>query len=55
VGGLSDVVNSPAHTVGVGLIVYGSKQMEGESVYGKKTNIFGKMSRSVKKWVSEFF
>lgn len=55
VGGLSDVVNSPAHTVGVGLIVYGSKQLEGESVYGKKTNIFGKMTRSIKKWISDFF
>ena len=55
VGGLSDVVNSPAHTIGVGLIVYGSKQLEGESVYGKKVNIFGKMTRSIKKWISEFF
>ncbi|HNV63932.1 MAG TPA: cell division protein FtsA [Smithellaceae bacterium] len=55
VGGLYDVVNSPEHTVGVGLIVYGSKEMERDSVYGRKTNIFGRMSRSIKKLMSEFF
>ncbi len=55
VGGLADVVNSPAHTVGVGLIVYGSKQLEGESVYGRKINVFGRVSRSIKKLIQEFF
>ncbi|HPD56840.1 MAG TPA: cell division protein FtsA [Smithellaceae bacterium] len=55
VGGLADVVNSPAHTVGVGLIVYGSKQLEGESVYGRKINLFGRVSRSIKKLIQEFF
>lgn len=55
VGGLADVVNSPAHTVGVGLIVYGSRQMEGESIYGRKMNVFGRVSRSIKKLIQEFF
>jgi cell division protein FtsA len=55
VGGLADVVNSPAHTVGVGLIAYGSKQLEGESVYGRKINVFGRVSRSIKKLIQEFF
>ncbi|HDQ04531.1 MAG TPA: cell division protein FtsA [Deltaproteobacteria bacterium] len=55
VGGLTDVVNSPAHSVGVGLIVYGSKQMEGASVYGKKINILGRIFRSFKKWILDFF
>jgi len=55
VGGLADVVNSPAHAVGVGLIAYGSKHLEGESVYGKKIGIVGRISRSIKKFISEFF
>jgi cell division protein FtsA len=55
IGGLSDVVNSPAYTVGVGLILYGSKKIAGDSVYGKTGNIFGNMTRTIKKWLIEFF
>ncbi len=55
VGGLADVVNSPAHVVGVGLIVYGSKQLADDSLYGKKSSLFGNMTRRIKKWVSDFF
>lgn len=55
VGGLADVVNSPAHVVGVGLIVYGSKQLADDSLYGKKSSLFGNMTRTIKKWISEFF
>ena len=55
IGGLSDVVNSPAYTVGVGLIIYGSKQIAGDSVYKKTGNIFGNMARTIKKWLVEFF
>ena len=55
IGGLSDVVNSPAYTVGVGLIIYGSKRIAGDSVYGKTSNIFGNIARTIKKWLVEFF
>jgi cell division protein FtsA len=55
IGGLSDIVNSPAYTVGVGLIIYGSKQIAGDSVYRKTGNIFGNMARTIKKWLVEFF
>jgi len=55
VGGLADVVNSPAHVVGVGLIVYGSKQLADDSLYGKKSSLFGNMTRRIKKWIADFF
>ncbi len=55
IGGLIDIVNSPAYTVGVGLIIYGSKQLAGDSVYRKTGNIFGNMGRTIKKWLVEFF
>jgi len=55
IGGLSDVVNSPANTVGVGLIMYGRKQVTGDSVYRKTGNIFGNLIRTIKKWLVEFF
>lgn len=54
-GGLSDVVNSPVYATGVGLIVYGSKQLSGDSVYKKTGNVFGSMIRIIKKWFLEFF
>jgi cell division protein FtsA len=54
-GGLCEVVTSPAYATGVGLIFYGSKQLSGNSVYRKTGNIFGNMTGSIKKWFSEFF
>jgi cell division protein FtsA len=55
IGGLSDIVNSPAHAIGVGLIIYGNSQLDGDSIYRNTTNVFGKMIRTVKKMFSEFF
>ena len=55
IGGLSDVVNSPAHTVGVGLLMYGRKQVTGDSAYRKTGNVFGDLIRTIKKWLVEFF
>ncbi|KQC09445.1 MAG: cell division protein FtsA [Smithella sp. SDB] len=54
IGGLSDIVNSPAHAIGVGLIIYGNNQLGGDSIYRNTTNVFGKMIRTAKKMFSEF-
>jgi cell division protein FtsA len=55
VGGLTDVANSPAFAVGVGLIIYGSKNATGDSVYSKTGNVFGNWLKAIKKWFLEFF
>lgn len=55
VGGLSDIVNSPAHAIGVGLIIYGNSQLAGDSVYRKTTGVFGNITKTVKKIFQEFF
>jgi cell division protein FtsA len=55
VGGLSDVVTSPACATGVGLIIYGSKQTSSDSVYKKTGNVFDNMIKTIKKWFLEFF
>ena len=55
VGGLSDAANSPAFAVGVGLIVYGSKNIPSDSVYRKTGNVFGEYFKALKKWFLEFF
>ena len=55
VGGLSDVVNSPAYAVAVGLIAYGSRRLDGDSVYRRTGNFFTDWIRAIKKWFLEFF
>ena len=55
VGGLNDVANSPAFAVGVGLIVYGSKNLSGDSVYRKTGNVFSEFFKTIKRWFLEFF
>jgi len=55
IGGLSDIVNSPAHAIGVGLIIYGNNQLGGDSIYRNTTNVFGKMIRTAKKCFQNFF
>ncbi|HQL00572.1 MAG TPA: cell division protein FtsA [Smithellaceae bacterium] len=55
VGGLSDVVNSPAYAVAVGLIVHGARGLGGDSVYRRTGNIFTDWIRAIKKWFLEFF
>lgn len=52
VGGLNDIVNSPAHAIGVGLIIYGRNQ---NILRGTSTGMFGSITRTVKKMFSEFF
>jgi len=52
---LSDVANSPAFAVGVGLIIYGSKNMSSDSVYRKTGNVFSELFKTIKKWFLDFF
>ena len=52
VGGLTDIANSPAHAIGVGLILYGHNQ---NVLSGVSTGMFGNIKRSVKKMFSDFF
>lgn len=54
VGGLNDIANSPAHAIGVGLIIYG-KETDGESLQRRTKGVFGNMARSMKKMFSEIF
>lgn len=53
VGGLADIVKSPAYATGVGILIYGAKQMfqHMEDEEGFLTQIFGK----VQGWLKEFF
>lgn len=55
VGGLSDVVNSPMYATGVGLVVYGSKNISKDAIRKSEGNIFTNMVKDIKKWFIEFF
>ncbi len=57
IGGLVDVVNSPVYATGVGLVVYGSKNMgirEFPTVQSDD-NVFRRVARRMKEWFGEFF
>jgi len=55
IGGLTDVVNSPMYATGVGLVIYGSKNVTKDTLKSFEMNIFGKILHRIKKWFLEFF
>ncbi len=54
VGGLVDVVRSPAHATGVGLILHGAQSLNGKLVHAPE-NKFGRTKERMRKWISEIF
>jgi cell division protein FtsA len=55
IGGLTDVVSSPIHATGVGLVKYGSRNMQSKNFMIGQENIFDKVARRMKDWFGEFF
>jgi len=54
-GGLTDVVNSPIFATGVGLVKYGSRNMEARNFSIGQDNIFSRVIRRMKEWFGDFF
>ncbi|MBU5637388.1 cell division protein FtsA [Geomonas sp. Red69] len=57
IGGLTDVVNSPVYATGVGLVVYGSKNVGAHEFPTQQSDetVFRRVSRRMKDWFGEFF
>ncbi|GFO62872.1 MULTISPECIES: cell division protein FtsA [Geomonas] len=57
IGGLTDVVNSPVYATGVGLVVYGSKNVGVHEFPTQQSDetVFRRVSRRMKDWFGEFF
>jgi cell division protein FtsA len=55
IGGLTDVVSSPKHATGVGLVKYGSRNLQSKNFMIGQDNIFDKVARRMKDWLGEFF
>jgi len=55
IGGLIDVVNSPIYATGVGLVKYGSRNLQVRNFAIGQENLFDKIMRRMKEWFGEFF
>jgi cell division protein FtsA len=55
IGGLTDVVNSPVYATGVGLVKYGSRNLQIRNFSIGQENVFEKVIRRMKEWFGEFF
>ena len=55
IGGLTDVVNSPIYATGVGLVKYGSRNMQTRNFSIGQENLFDRVTRRMKEWFGEFF
>ncbi|MBE0575334.1 MAG: cell division protein FtsA [Desulfuromonadales bacterium] len=55
IGGLTDVVNSPVYATGVGLVKYGSRNMQTRNFVIGQENLFDRVARRMKEWFGEFF
>ena len=55
IGGLTDVVNSPAFATGVGLVKYGCKNLQVKNFSIGQENIFSRVVRRMKEWFGDFF
>lgn len=55
VGGLSDVVNNPIYSTGVGLALYGMRNQRPRYFRIRENNLFGKVRERMKDWMRDFF
>ncbi|HBG46886.1 MAG TPA: cell division protein FtsA [Deltaproteobacteria bacterium] len=54
--GLVDVVKSPMYSTGVGLVLYGGKNLDGTKFQrGNDSTLFNKLTSRMKGWMKEFF
>ncbi len=55
IGGLTDVVNSPIYSTGVGLVKYGARNLNTRNFLIGQENLFDKVIRRMRDWFGEFF
>jgi cell division protein FtsA len=55
IGGLVDLVNSPMYATGVGLVLYGSRNLARRRFKIGEANIFSKVTHRMREWIGEFF
>jgi len=55
IGGLTDVVMKPQFATGVGLLLYGKRDLEGKRFPQREDNTFSKVIRRMRAWFEGLF
>jgi len=55
VGGITDIINNPMYTTGVGLVVYGTKDHAEYATKKSEKNILSKLTKNIERWFNDFF
>lgn len=55
IGGLVDVVKSPMYSTGVGLVIIGSKSLQGSQFRIRDDGVYHKVKERMKNWIGEIF
>jgi cell division protein FtsA len=55
IGGLTDIVNSPIYSTGVGLVLYGMRNKNKDTFDNGDDNLFIKIMKRMRRWFEEFF
>lgn len=55
IGGLKDIVSSPIHGTGVGLVLYGAKKKLAAGINPQEEAFFTKIMKRLREWFSELF
>jgi cell division protein FtsA len=55
IGGLSSVVSSPMYATGVGLVLYGAKNMTANHFRVRDENVYSKVKKRMRGWLGEIF
>ena len=54
-GGLVDVVRSPMFATGVGLVLYGTRNLDSRHFKVREDNVYDKVVKRMKDWLTEVF
>lgn len=55
IGGLVDVVKSPLHATGVGLVLYGSRHQGARLFRNREENVYQRVKERMREWIEEIF
>lgn len=55
IGGLVEVVKSPMHATGVGLVLHASQNLTNKRFRMRDNNVYGKVKERMKEWLGEIF
>jgi len=55
VGGITDIINTPMYTTGVGLVIYGSRDRADYATKRGEKGVVRKLTKTFERWFNDFF